>query len=229
MRFAVPRRAVRYDVRAEVLLLHSMLSPAAYEVLATEGVLRADPALVDNAFRDAYHWLMGQARRRVTGARGVCPIWFWARIRRRDLLLDIRHAARHEPGSVLITCRIPGARCLLSAYDDWHSVLDPGPLVPLPPGVTPDDGSAWAAWTARHDAAWEDLDRRLAEASLPRTAPFGSWPADVRADLERGWEHIFDLDGYSDGEYWQATVEEVHASDVVTAARPVPLPSLRRR
>lgn len=228
-RLAVPRRSLHYDVRADELLLHSMLSPAAYAVLATDGVLRCDPSLIDEDFRTAYDWLCQQARQRVRGARGVYPIWFWAQIRRDDLLLNVRHAARYDRGSVLITCRIQRSRCLLSAYDDWHCALNLMPLVPVPPGVDPDSDAAFEDWEREHDAVHERLDGRLRDAGLQRTAPFREWPSELRREVAHSWEHLFDIDAYPRNECWQATVEEVHASDVTTAVRPLVLPWKRLR
>jgi hypothetical protein len=222
-RWAVRRRAVCFDVRAETLTLCSMLSPAAYGVLAREGVLRADRSVVDPRSVEAYDWLCAQARRRLPGAVGGYPIWFWAQIRPRDLLVNVRHAARYDPGSVLVVCRIRRQRCLLSSYDDWHCVLDGSPLVPWPKPTRADpaaDPEEWARWQRRLADAFDRMERALAAAGVPRH-PVSGWPAELRAQVERGWEHIFDLAAYPPEEYWQATVEELRAGDVVAAGRPV--------
>lgn len=76
-RWLVRRCAAPFDVRAETLTLYSMLSPAAYAVPAAEGVLRANRTVIDPDFAEAYDWL-AQAKRRVPGAVGRYPIWFWA-------------------------------------------------------------------------------------------------------------------------------------------------------
>lgn len=221
-RWLVRRRAVQFDVRAETLTLYSMLSPAAYAVLAAKGVLRADRTVVDPGFAEAYAWLRAQAKRRVPGATGRYPIWFWAQILPSDLLVNVRHAARYEPGSVLVACRIPRERCLLSSYDDWYCVLNGSPLVPwpTPTRADPADADEWARWERRLDEAYDRMDRALAAAGVPRQ-PVSGWPAGLRAEIERGWEHIFDLDAYPPDEYWQATVEELRADDVVLARRPI--------
>lgn len=215
-------RGVRFDVRADVLTLRSMLSPAAYRVLATEGVLRAHASLIDTFYVDAYDWLRAQARRRVPGAVGRYPIWCWAQIRRSDLLHNVRSTARLDPGSVLVVCRIGRERCLLTAYDDWHSVLNGSPLVPWPTVAHPDrdDAERWARWERCLDEAYEDVNRQLAKAGVPRQ-PVSGWPTGLRKSIGQGWEHIFDLDAYPPDEYWRATVEELHADDVVAAVRPV--------
>lgn len=38
------------------------------------------------------------------------------------------------------------------------------------------------------------------------TEPSCEWPPERRREVERSWEHIFDLDAYPSNEYWQATV-----------------------
>lgn len=215
VRWAVRRRALVCDIRADVLLLHSMLSPAAYRVLATDGVLRCDRAHADPAFHDAYQWLIEQACHRVPGYGGGYPIWFWAQTNRRDLLCNVRQMARCTPGSVLVTCRMPRSHCLLSAYDDWHAVLNASPLVPWSAEADTEDEDAWAAWSARLGDEYDKRDRALERAGVPRNGPFRAWPADLRAEIGRTWEHVFDLDAYPIDEYWQATVEELHAADVV--------------
>lgn len=65
-------------------------------------------------------------------------------------------------------------------------------------------------------------------AGLPPSTPFKEWLRDLRADAEHSWARIFDLDAYPDDEYWQATVEEVHVADVISAVRPIRWPWSRR-
>jgi glutathionyl-hydroquinone reductase len=52
-----------------------------------------------------------------------------------------------------------------------------------------------------------------------RAAPVRDWPADLRAEIEQSWEHIFDRSNYGRYEVWQATVHALHAEDVVEAVR----------
>ena len=47
----------------------------------------------------------------------------------------------------------------------------------------------------------------------------GDWPADLRAEIERSWECIFDSGNYGRYDVWQATVHALHAEDVVMAVR----------
>jgi hypothetical protein len=46
-----------------------------------------------------------------------------------------------------------------------------------------------------------------------------NWPADLRDEIERSWERIFDRDSYGPHEFWQATVHALHADDVMEAVR----------
>lgn len=204
-----------------------MLSPAAYERLATDGVLRAEPHLVDPDFRDAYDWLGRQAVQRIPGARGCYPIWLWANIARHDLIASFRRDSRFGDSGVLVTCLIERERCLLSAFDPWHFVLNGWWLTPAPRGADAHNPAALAEWERRADREDAAAEARLAgtDADL---RDFRTWPADLREDLERSWEHIFEIDAYPADEYWQATVEELLASDVVAVARPIRLLRWRR-
>jgi hypothetical protein len=78
----------------------------------------------------------------------------------------------------------------------------------------------WARWERRLDDAYDRMERELAAAGVPRHSISG-WPPRLRAEIERAWEHIFDLDACPPDEYRQATVEELRASDVVCAVRPI--------
>lgn len=100
--------------------------------------------------------------------------------------------------------------------------LNGSPLVPWPTTVPPSSAESEerARWERSHDAAYDRMERELAAAGAPRRL-ISAWPADLRAEVERGWEHIFDLDAYPPDEYWQATAEELYADDVVSAVRPI--------
>lgn len=99
------------------------MSPDAYATLAYYGRLRADPAHVDPYFVPAYDWMRDQMAKRVAVHTGDYPIWLWAKIRRDDLVSSVRLAARHQPGTVLVTCRI--APTAMSAVELLG--LAPGP------------------------------------------------------------------------------------------------------
>lgn len=52
-----------------------------------------------------------------------------------------------------------------------------------------------------------------------RAAPVSDWPADLRAEIERSWESVFDRAGYGRHDVWQATVSVLYTEDVVSAVR----------
>jgi hypothetical protein len=80
------------------------------------------------------------------------------------------------------------------------------------PGESEDD--AFNRW----EKASDELDARLEDAGL-RAALVRDWPADLRSEIERSWECIFDRGNYGRYEVWQATVHALHAEDVVEAVR----------
>ena len=206
---AVPPGRVGYDLDAGRLLLHTVQTAEAVDVLMRTGTLRPDPALEDADFADAYDWMCRQMRERLPTSGGGA-LWLWARTRRGHLVSCCQHAR----GKVLLTCRVPRDRVLLSHFNDWHSVLNRslgwGSRLP---GESEDD--AFARW----EEASDELDARLEGAGVHRYAPVRDWPTDLRAEVERSWECIFDRDNYGRYDVWQATVHVLYAEDVVEAVR----------
>jgi hypothetical protein len=142
---------------------------------------------------------------------GTAALWLWARTTRRDLV----SCCRRSRGQVLLTCRVPRERALLSHEVEWHHVLN-GSLGEMPrlPGESGDD--AFARWEKASDA----FEARLEAAGVKRrTAPARDWPADLREEIEQSWERIFDRRSYGPHEFWQATVHALHAGDLVEAVR----------
>jgi Domain of unknown function (DUF3841) len=205
---AVPPGRVGYDLDAGRLLLHTVQTARAHDVLITTGTLRPDPALADADFASAYEWMGRQMRKRLpTTGRGA--LWLWARTRREHLVSGCRQAR----GQVLLTCRVPRDRVLLSHFDGWHSVLNRGlGWFPRLPGESEDDA------VTRWEKASDELDARL-EGAGARAAPVRDWPADLRAEIERSWECIFDRRNYGRYDVWQATVHALYAEDVVNAVQ----------
>ena len=208
---AEPERAVSpgrvgYDLDAGRLLLHTVQSASAFDVLVTTGVLRPDPALADADFTDAYEWMYRQMSERLPTS-GTGALWLWARTSRAHLVSCCREAR----GQVLLTCRVPRVRVLLSHFDGWHSVLNRGlGVMPRLRGESEDD--AFARW----EKASDELDARLEDTGA-RAAPVRDWPPDLRAEIEQSWECIFDRGNYGRYDVWQATVHALHADDVVLA------------
>lgn len=176
--------------------LWTIQSVRAWEMLQRNGVLRADGRRISfSDFRPAYHWMMAQMRARVPGYGGRYLIWAW-----QHQQPDLRYAEHVPRGTraVRLECMLPRDRVLLSDFDGWHFVLNRTPFT----------------WNAREDRWWE---RRLAGVSYSALAP------DLRAEVERTWERIFELRRPRGSRVWlgslevQATFEELSLHEVVRA------------
>ncbi len=151
--------------------------------------------------RQAYDWLVEQQRQRIPGATGRYPIWAFARIKRSDLAINCRWAARSFPSSMLLTCRLPRSQVLLSEYDTWHVVLNNGYL------DANDDPDAMDQW-------WAEAERRYGTA-----AHHSPYPPSLQAELEASWPRVFDVDHWREfyNPYVQATFEVLTLEQVVRA------------
>jgi hypothetical protein len=212
VRRCVPAGRPGRSLRGEWLFLYSVLAPAAYEELQGNGVVSAHPE-IELFDRDAYDWLIGQMRhRRIPVVEGRYPIWFWAKIRRRDLLGEVRRTVREEPGSVLVTARVHRDRVLLNDYGAWHCVLNRSVC------LCADFQYGEEEVERKFDAVWEDLTERFPGW---RDLPLPEWPAELRREIEPSWQFIFDLDAAPGYATWQAVVGELRTDDVVSVVRPV--------
>ncbi|MGT2461121.1 DUF3841 domain-containing protein [Sinomonas atrocyanea] len=204
---AVPPGRVGYDITAPVLLLHTVQTAEALEELVSTGRLVPDPALAYGEYTRAYAWMTRQMGQRLPTA-GPGALWLWAKIPRAGL---IDHCHGYD-GQVLLTCRVPRERVLLSHYGDWHSVLNASLCYRDLPGEDV------AAADARIDALQDDFYARVDAAGLD-PYDLDPWPAELRAELEATWEINFDPSWYGRAAHWQATVHELRAEDVVEAVR----------
>jgi hypothetical protein len=204
---SVPRGRIAYDIGAPVLLLHTFQSEAAFEGLLSTGRIKPDPARADPDFAVAYAWMLRQMEERLP-TQGGAALWLWAKIRRRDLMSHCRESR----GEVLLTCRVPRERVLLSEFDDWHQVLNGSPTV-LPLRGESDD-----AYGDRLDILLDDFFARVGAAGV-RDDALSTWPDDLRQEIEATWDSIFDPANYERTSYWQATVHELRVEDVMEAVR----------
>ncbi|WP_433461752.1 DUF3841 domain-containing protein [Spirillospora sp. CA-128828] len=204
---ALPTGRMGYDLDAERLLLHTIQSVEAFEALLTTGTLTPDPDLAVAEFAEAYDWLYRMmAARLPTSGQGA--LWLWARTRRDHLVGNCRRSR----GQVLLICRVPRERVLLSHFDEWHVVLNRGLGMPRLPGESEDD--AFARW----EEAYDEFDARLRAAGM-RDAPIRDWPPGLRDEIETSWESILDRGNYGPFECWQGTVHALNADEVVEAVR----------
>jgi hypothetical protein len=204
---ALPPGRIAYDIGAPVLLLHTLQSEDAFEELLFTGRIAPDPARFEPDFADAYAWMFRQMDQRLS-TQGDGALWLWAKIRRQDLLSNCSRSR----GKVLLTCRVPRKRVLLSEFNDWHRVLNGSPnVLPLP-------GECDDAYGDRLHALLDDFFARV-RATGVRDDAVNTWPEDLRQEIEASWESIFEPANYESTSYWQATVHELHAEDVTGAVR----------
>lgn len=117
------------------------------------------------------------------------------------------------PGEVLLTCRVPRERVLLSQFGDWHSALNRSPLIIELHGESDEE------YGARLDRAFEEVDIRIRAAGVALYAGYRHWPEDLRTELEMSWEFILDPGNYGRYQSWQATVHCLYEDDVIEAMR----------
>jgi hypothetical protein len=204
---AVPPGRLHYDITAPVLLLHTVQTADALEELVSTGRLVPDPCRAEADYAQAYAWMLRQMRERLP-TTGPAAVWLWGRTLRTALVSQ----CCASPGRVLLTCRIPRERVLLSHFADWHSVLNAAPNYRELPGEDVADADA------RIDALHEDFYARVDAAGLDEQDLRG-WPDKLRAELEGTWEMIFDPSRYGRSACWQATVQELRTEDIVEAVR----------
>lgn len=77
---------------------------------------------------------------------------------------------RLAPGQVLLTCRVPRERVLLSHFGDWHAVVNRRPLIIEHPDESDE------AYGARLDSIFEDVDSCTAHLDRPKPSRSGSPP-----------------------------------------------------
>ncbi|GAA4034539.1 hypothetical protein GCM10023063_18280 [Arthrobacter methylotrophus] len=196
-----------YDIFADQLLLHTVQPAAVLDALLGTGVHVPDKSLVHPFNAVPYAWMQGQMAARLT-TEGEGAVWFWAQIGRRDLVDFCRQAK----GEVLFTCKVPREQVLLSHFGDWHAVLNRRPHVPDLPGESD------AEYRARFEQVLDDFEERL------RTvggwgAEITDWPADLRSEVEQGWQPVLEPAHYGRFESWQATTHVLRAENVVEAVR----------
>jgi hypothetical protein len=198
------RRRAR-ALAAEPLTLHTVQPAAAVARMDATGVLRADERSADPEFLAAYRWMAAELAARVPGATGALPVWAWVWAPRRPLREQWWIDAAVQPGAVLLTCRVPRARVLLSDFDAWHCVLNGW-------YCAGEDPAAEAAW----ERVWDGLGAR------DRAAQPVEHPA-LRDMVVQSWSRVFELDRYPASDV-QACVEAIRAHEVISRRVLLPRP-----
>lgn len=211
---AVPPGRVGYDLTAARLLLHTVIDEDGYETLRATGLLRGDPSRSDPYFEEAYAFMRAEHARRVPGSTGGPLLWAWARTTRKHLVDTVGDTARcRERPQVLLTCRVPRQRVLLSEFVAWHDVLNRSLTVDdLPPEAQEEV-----------DAFLEARDRDGLD-----QLPLAQWPPALRDRLLGSWQRIFDLRAHPRASTWQGCIEHLETGDVLDAVG-ICLPPGRRR
>jgi hypothetical protein len=158
---------MRHDISEALIPLHTIQSAESFGALLTNGMLRPDLALAEPPLHaDGYDWMSRQMAARLP-TFGDGAIWLWARIRRQKPL----ELCGLAPGQVLLTCRVPRERVLLSHFGDWHAVLNRHPLIIEHPDESDE------AYGARLDRIFEDVDGRVRAAGVAPDALKKTRPA----------------------------------------------------
>ncbi len=152
--------------------------------------------LIDNAFTDAYNWLVKEMEKRI-GPRptGVeYPIWAWHTRNFKRKRPDLREGGYGKRGeeAACIEIDIPDNEVVLTDFDEWHTILNDS---------YSDDTYTEEDWDAAHD--W-----------------FDSLSVDKQREVkEVSWQHVFNIDPYKSdfrvrGSYIQATFWKLRYNQV---------------
>lgn len=204
---AVPRWRLRNTFPDGRVVLRTVMSEEAFEVLSSRGWLSGRPTGLNDDEAAAYGWMRWQMLRRLPGYRGEFPVWAWRGGRRWEVLsvlegrtgILVTHAAREES-------------FVSSREGLFASVLNGLPL--LPDGLD-DDGE---------DAFFDRWDGLVADAGCGPD-PWWRYPLPVLRELLSTWEEIV-VDDPEPRRLLQACLPVLWASDVVDA---VVLPAGRTR
>lgn len=219
----LPRGPLGHEPDADVVLAHSFVSPEAYAVLATEGAVGPEFSHVfrdedDRDVRPAYDWLRWRMLRTVEGFTGGYPMWMWVRTTRRALVDSARSYARSNPGSVLLTLRVPRAALLMTDHVEWTSVLNGCPGLPATcPACATRRCRRWDCFDDWFDAWGDAWDARIPHREDGRDEPWWHWPAAMQAELFGTWDEACDPTG---SRSVQACADVLRAEWVVDAVVP---------
>jgi hypothetical protein len=171
---------------------------------------QVDTSRIEAELKQAYDWLCRETKRFLPGATGCYPVWAYARISRADLrtLVSCDEAAEQ---SLLLTCRIPRERVVLSDYEAWHHVLG-GWL------LSPDYDSG--ATTTAAEYWWDRVEAALGAEAFKQAMRTWRWPQPYQDELELSWRRIFDVEASvlrRPTTVVQATFEELRPADVIRA------------
>ena len=109
---AVPKGRMRHDISEDRILLRTIQTAETFGALLANEMLKPNPAMAELPLHaDGYDWMYRQMAARLP-TFGDGAIWLWARVRRQKLV----ELCGLAPGQVLLTCRVPRERVLLSHF-----------------------------------------------------------------------------------------------------------------
>lgn len=150
-----------------------------YEQLQREGVaFCTKPSWSEEFdFIDAYHWMADQMRKRIGEPpmkEIIFPMWAWYQYHSAKSKKPTKSPVNIPQGlSAYMEIEIPDHEVLLSGFVNWHAVLN-------------------------HCALdnWKMIDKKIdvLEKVAGKRLFFKDYPEDIRKEIERSWEAVFDLD-----------------------------------
>lgn len=84
------------------------------------GYLVGDFSSIDEDYKEPYHWMMAQMKKRIPHYGGEYPVWLWTE---RPDLRESGYLERGEQG-VLLMVELHFNTVLLSDFQAWHMVLN---------------------------------------------------------------------------------------------------------
>jgi hypothetical protein len=98
----------------------------AWNEALNKGYLVGNPDYIWEEFKEPYHWMMEQMKKRLHYYNGEYPIWVWTE------KPDLRRSGHFNRGTYAVRLQVemPSEHVLLSDFDAWHMVLNDG-FLPL--------------------------------------------------------------------------------------------------
>lgn len=104
------------------MIVYTVQPEFLYKKMRDEGYLEGDEAHA--MFPEAYKWMVVQMKKRLPLSCESYPIWVWKRKPNRNE----RALAKKGQRWVILTLDIPEEHILFSSFDEWHSILNNGPI-----------------------------------------------------------------------------------------------------
>jgi len=165
----------------------SIQSRKAWEHLSEFGFLESNRHHSESSWPHAYEWMRDQLAKRIGEPvrSDAMPLWGWYQWGSKGKRPDLRCLRHHwgpEGNHVMIECELPDDEVLLSDHDAWHIALNNSHL----PLDEDDD---------------KKFDAKLEHYGWKAGAPN---PDPLLPEIQKSWEHIFDLDALKEP-YWHET------------------------